>query len=145
MAQQNDRDSGRPETGSGEGRHDVTGKTKVQPGDTKVWGQAAQGQAGYDESGGSEIIPSQEVGEELLRMQQGGPRDAETIITPRGAASGQPPSTGGPHAGGMSAGDVAGKGAGGDIANPDITGRNSTEDLTRREPNCGGSTSANRV
>jgi hypothetical protein len=45
----------------------------------------------------------------------------------------------------MSAGDVAGKGAGGDIANPDITGRYSTEDLTRREPNRGGNTSANRV
>jgi hypothetical protein len=143
--QQNDRNSGRPETGSGEGRQDVTGTTNVRPGDTKVWGDAAQGKPGYDESGGSEIIPSQEVGEELLRREQGGPRGAETIITPRGAASGQPPSTGGPHAGGMSAGDVAGKGAGGDIANPDITGRNSTEDLTRPEPNRGGNTQANRV
>ncbi len=143
--QRNDRDSGRPETGSGEGRQDVTGKTNVRPGDTRVWGDAAQGKPGYDESGGSEIIPSQEVGEELLRMQQGGPRDAQTTTTPRGAASGQPAATGGAHAGGMSAGDVGSKGAGGDIGNPDITGRNSTEDLTRREPDRGGNTSAYRV
>ena len=40
--QQNDRNSGRPETGSGEGRQDVTGTTNVRPGDTKVWGDAAQ-------------------------------------------------------------------------------------------------------
>jgi hypothetical protein len=91
--QQNDRNSGRPETGSGEGRQDVTGKTNVRPGDTKVWGQAAQGQPGYDESGGSEIIPSQEAGEELLRRSKGGrgtPRQSSRRAG-RPAASRLPP------------------------------------------------------
>jgi len=56
-----------------------------------------------------------------------------------------PPATGGGHAGGWSAADQADSGAGGDIDHPDIAGRNSTEDLTRREPTRGGNTSANRV
>ncbi len=81
----------------------------------------------------------------MAEQDRKGPRDAQATVTPRGAASDQPPATGGPHAGGRSAADVAGAGAGGDIDNPDITGRNSTDDLTHPEPNRGGNTSANRA
>lgn len=47
-------DSGRPETGSGEGRRDVTG---VMPDNVRVDPNITEGHPGYQESGDSEIIP----------------------------------------------------------------------------------------
>ncbi len=47
-------DSGRPETGSGEGRRDVTG---VMPDNIRVDPNITEGHPGYQESGDSEIIP----------------------------------------------------------------------------------------
>ncbi len=53
----NDRtDSGRPETGSGEGRKDVTG---IMPEGVRVDPDITEGHPGYQESGDSEIIPPQ--------------------------------------------------------------------------------------
>jgi hypothetical protein len=47
-------DSGRPETGSGEGRKDVTG---IMPEGIRVDPDITEGHPGYEESGDSEIIP----------------------------------------------------------------------------------------
>jgi len=52
---QHDADSGRPETGSGEGRRDVTG---IVPDDVHVDPNITERHPGYEESGDSEIIPS---------------------------------------------------------------------------------------
>jgi hypothetical protein len=46
--------SGRPETGSGEGRRDVTGK---MPDDIHIDPDITEGHPGYNESGDSEISP----------------------------------------------------------------------------------------
>ena len=51
---QNTPDSGRPETGSGEGRRDETG---VMPDAIHVDPDITEGHPGYQESGDSEIIP----------------------------------------------------------------------------------------
>ena len=50
-------DSGRPETGSGEGRRDVAGHI---PDNIRVDPDITEGHPGYEESGDSEIIPSQQ-------------------------------------------------------------------------------------
>lgn len=63
--------------GGGQGRRDETGTTNVYPasgpaqppGDAKLqpmgtWGQADRGPAGYQDSGGSEIIPDSRFTEE---------------------------------------------------------------------------------
>ena len=47
-------DSGRPETGSGKGRRDVTG---FLPEDIRVDPNITEGHPGYQESGDAEIIP----------------------------------------------------------------------------------------
>jgi hypothetical protein len=52
-----DLNSGRPETGSGEGRRDHTG---VMP-DFRVDPDVTEGHPGYQESGDSEIIPNERL------------------------------------------------------------------------------------
>lgn len=51
---QNNADSGRPETGSGKGRRDVTG---IMPDDIHIDPDITEGHPGYEESGDSEISP----------------------------------------------------------------------------------------
>ncbi len=54
-------DSGCPETGSGEGRKDVTG---IMPEGVRVDPDITEGHPGYQESGDSEIIPPERLASE---------------------------------------------------------------------------------
>ena len=56
-----DPNSGRPETGSGEGRVERTG---IAPEDVHVDPNLTEGHPGYQESGDSEIIPDKELSED---------------------------------------------------------------------------------
>jgi hypothetical protein len=54
-------ESGRPETGGGEGRQDVTGRI---PDDIRIDPDLTEGHPGYQESGDSELINPEQFGNE---------------------------------------------------------------------------------
>jgi hypothetical protein len=54
--EERDLNSGRPETGSGEGRKDITG---IMPDNIHVDPDITEGHPGYQQSGDSEIIPNE--------------------------------------------------------------------------------------
>lgn len=58
--EKHDPNSGRPETGSGEGRVERTG---IPPEDIRVDPDVTEGHPGYQESGESEIIPNKPLSE----------------------------------------------------------------------------------
>ena len=51
-------DDGRPESGSGKGRRDVTG---IMPDNIRVDPNITEGHPGYEESGESELTPPQQT------------------------------------------------------------------------------------